>query len=60
LEQFVVKEIPLTNSPIVALVSEEDYEALGRYKSWMLDNRGYVIRKNIFAATRLLKQKGQV
>ena len=53
----MVKEIPLTNSPTVALVSDEDYEALSRFKSWMLDNRGYVIRKKHICRDPITKVK---
>lgn len=38
-----MKEIPLSNSPLRALVDDEDYEEFGRWK-WKLSERGYVCR----------------
>ena len=53
----MTREIKLSNSPIVTLVSDEDYEALSRYRSWMLDTRGYVVRKKHISRDTITRVK---
>jgi len=50
------KEIPLTNSNIVSIVSDEDFPVLSRWK-WRLDERGYVIRKEHVSRDPVTKVK---
>jgi hypothetical protein len=47
-----VKSIPLTNSPLVALVDDDDYESLSRWSWYLHEDGGAVRRKSLGDGSR--------